>query len=1097
MRHLPELEPGTRIGPYVIREELGRGGIAVVFRARHATMPGRGSLAIKVAFRTNEQRDRRFIREFERLRVIAIPGVARVYEAGATEDLLWYVMDEIPGMSMDRRISSGSTPAKRVNIALETGARLMEVLAGIHRLSFIHRDIKPSNVLVDESHVVHVLDFGLVRLKERGDTLTRTGRLVGTVAFMSPEQTTGLPLTPGSDIFSAGLVIYEGLVGPRKRPHKQEEWLGRMCLQRVPPLCIQEPGIPRAVSALVDRMLSLDPHARPSAAECAAAFRDLSHGRGIPDWPDPPEFVAREVPLDELVHAFDPGSPPLQVIQGPAGSGRSRLVEQVQRRALLYGTARVTGRCRPEVPGGAVLDALVQLLLTHEDPEWRKKVTGPDASSLMAMWPTLPLASPPPSNVTPTLEGVAQAVAATIHRAVDSAGLMIVIEELDQVDGLTARVLQALVQHPPERMTILATHDIRWASDRATRLISSLEDKGRAVVRTLPDLTGAQATALAASLTNGDEEVSIEGGSPQRAREQGLTLLAARTGTSFPTIPANALPLALANRPLPESVLALLEIDPEALVHSGVLVRVSTGLYTLAGDAIRRSALSLLLDKRNAEDALADALIRGGMGAERWRDVATHMLRGRKPHRALGPAIQAAVYAAQAGHFDEARSWLMAIDPLPRDRNDPTYQSLRFELSWCRARTSLSTDLSRIREDLVSQARERAQTPKDRARVCLLEADLQVRQDRSDAALALCRQSAKEDPSPSMAARFELAAARIFLNQGRADRARKHLTRTNTLDRCPERALALADLSAMDGDARQTIKICQSAIAQAQSPEQAAGRANLMLRLGNAMSDIGDRPSATQAIYEAREVLQLLGDRPHLAEANVRTANLALGRGHPKAARIWLEPILAITRSFGLEMLRAETWRIKLAIATALGVKSDAQAAIAGWESGYQGPDEGWRHALARWHWSNKDLDPALEAAGVAFTPSAAGAHLAIDTAHILLITGDRTEASRILSPALDHTNAQGLEDLALLGELLAGAIAPEESSEWQHLLHRARANPWMELSLMCLALDGRRSLSLKDQDKARQSFLDLHNRAHHLGDTFHITIANLGLASC
>ena len=1099
MRNLPELESGCRIGPYVIREELGRGGIAVVYQAHHATLPGRGDLAIKVAFRTNEQRDKRFIREFERLRVIAIPGVARVYEAGATEDLLWFVMDEIPGVSMDRQIAAADGVAGRVQCALETGARLMDVLAGIHRMGFIHRDVKPSNVLVDQANGVHVLDFGLVRLKERGDTLTRTGRLVGTVAFMSPEQTTGLSLTSGSDVFSAALVLYEGLVGPRKRPHKQEEWLGRMCLQRVVPLCIREPRIPRGLSALIDQMLALDPHCRPSASEAANVFRELAHGRGLPDWPEPPEFVAREKELDALVHAFDPGSAPLQVLRGPAGSGRRRLLEQVQRRALLYGTPRISGRCKPEVSGGAILSALFQLLATHADPEWRAKVTGPDAHDLMAMWPTLPLTAPPPSTSTPTLEGVARAVAATLHRAVDSNGLMLVIEDLDQVDGLTARVLQALVEHPPERMAIFATFDDRWASSRAQRLVSSLSEKGKAVVRTLPDLTGAQASALAASLLSDGKSKEIGGGSPQRAREVGLRRLARRLGVGFPQIPASALPLALARRPLPGEVLAMLDIDAEPLVETGVLIQNSAGFFTLPGEAIRRSALALLPDRGAAEDALADALTRGGMGADRWRDVAAHMLRGRKPHRALGPAIQAAVHAVKSGHFDEARSWLMAIDPMPRDRTDPTYQVLRFELSWCRAQTSLATDLSRIREDLVEQARDRSRTDEEQARVTRLTAILRVRQDRTEEALALCATSAKRswDCTTPLSAQFALQAARIHLDRGESEDAQPHLEAAGAMKRSPAHALAEADLADMDGDVQRCIQICREAIAQAGAPDQAAARANLALRLGTALSHSGDRPSATQAIHEARDVLRTHGHRAHIAEADIRAAELALGRGHPSTARIGLDPIIAITRSFGMLRVRAEAWRLKLAIATAIGNTAGAQATIASWDADYRGDDVGWRQAKARWHWSKKDLGRALKIAEAPFQPTPAGAHLAIDQAHILLTSGERAAASRTLGPALDYASAQGLGDLSLMGSLLAGAIAPEDDSTWAALLGQARANPWMELSLMCLALDGRRWLAMGERARARQSFTDLHSRAHHLGDELKISVANLGFRAC
>ncbi len=1099
MRHLPELEPGTQLGPYVISDELGRGGIAVVYRAQHSTLPSQGALAIKVAFRTNEQRDKRFIREFERLRVIAIPGVARVYEAGATEDLLWYAMDEIPGISMDRQIASSDGVEGRVQTALETGARLMDVLAGIHRLGFIHRDIKPSNVLVDTTNGVHVLDFGLVRLKERGDTLTRTGRLVGTVAFMSPEQTTGLPLTSGTDIFSAALVLYEGLVGPRQRPHRQEEWLGRMCLQRVVPLCIVNPRIPRGLSSLVDRMLALDPHARPSASECAAAFRELAHGRGQLDWPDPPEFVGREKELDALVHAFDPGSPPLQILSGPTGSGRRRLLEQVQRRALLYGTPRITGQCIPEVSGGAVLAAMLQLLATRADPEWRAKITDTDAAYLMAMWPTLPLTAPPPSTTTPTLEGVAHSVAATLKRAVDTNGLMLVIEDLDQVDGLTARVVQALVDDPPERMAVFATYDDRWATDRSKRLVSSLSEKGKAMVRSLPDLTTEQASALAGSLVPDSVKEGIEGGSPQRAREVGLRRLAHRLGEGFPQLPASSLPLGIARRPLPREVLALLDIDPEPLLESGIIVQDGAGLYSLTGEALKRNALALIPDRRSAEDALADALTRGGMGAERWRDVATHMLRGRRPYRALGPAIQAAVHAAHSSNFDEARCWLMAIDPMPRDRSDPTYQALRFELSWCRARTSLATDLARIREDLVDQAQDRARTDDDHARVAEIKAILRVRQDRADEALALCAASAKGKwaESPALSDRFALRAARIHLNQGRHARVPALLAAAGGLTRTPEHALAQADLATLQGDVQGCINICRAGIAHAHAPDQAAHRANLALRLGSALEQSGDRPSATQAIYNAGEVLHHHGHRAHIAEADVRAADLALGRGHPSAARILLDPVIAITRSFGLLRIQAEAWRLKLAIATTVGDKAAARAAKAGWNKNYRGDDSGWVHANARWHWAEKDLDKALAAAEAPFSLSAAGTHLAIDRAHMLLCSGDRAEASRVLGPALDHATSNGLHDLSLLGSLVAGAIAPEQDEAWAGLLRQARSNPWMELSLMCLALDGRRRMAMGDQDLARKAYSDLHNRAHHLGDELKISVANLGLRTC
>jgi hypothetical protein len=148
-------------------------------------------------------------------------------------------------------------------------------------------------------------------------------------------------------------------------------------------------------------------------------------------------------------------------------------------------------------------------------------------------------------------------------------------------------------------------------------------------------------------------------------------------GSAFATVPAQALPLALTERALPGAVLAELQIDPDPLVAQGTLVQDARGLYSISGGALRRSALAMMPDRRSAEDRLADAITRGGMGSERWRDVARHRLRGARPAKALGPAIQAAVHAVRTGQFQEARAWLMSIDPPRPDRPDLPVSALR------------------------------------------------------------------------------------------------------------------------------------------------------------------------------------------------------------------------------------------------------------------------------------------------------------------------------------------------------------------------------------------------------------------------------------
>ena len=619
------------------------------------------------------------------------------------------------------------------------------------------------------------------------------------------------------------------------------------------------------------------------------------------------------------------------------------------------------------------------------------------------------------------------------------------------------------------------------------------------MIHTLSDLSMAQASTLASSLIGDDIGLTVDGASPQRAREGGLDRLSQRMGEQYASLSPQVLPLALARRPLPGAVLAVMDIDPAPLMEAGVMIQDSRGLYDIAGDAIRTSALALLPDRGAAEDRLAVAITRGGMGAERWRDVATHRLRGRQPSRALGPAIQAAVHAARVGHYDEARAWLMAIDPLPRNNADPVYQSLRFELSWCRAQTSLATDMSRIREDLLHQARERAQGELDQAKVMALETQLLVRKGKVDAALRRCQDGAGHAwTNPEQQAKpFALQAARICLNLGLTDPTSELLESTKSLKSQPAHALATAALMMLQGDVMGCLRATRSAIAQAHAPDLAGARARLSLRLGSALMQTGERPDATQAILRAREELRIRGHRADIAQANIRAADLALGRGHVSAARNWLEPVLPIAQSFGLSRVEAEVWRLKLCCATMLGDDDAAREATTRWRSGYRGPAVGWQHAQARWWWAQKKLDEALATIAAPFTPTYAGCRLAIDHAHLLLHTGDRASASRVLSPALEHAEGSGLADLSMLAHLVAGAIAPEDDTTWKELMRSARANPWMELSLMSLAMDGQRSLTLGAKAQARERFTELHERVHHLEAHLMTEIANLGMRRC
>ena len=1091
MRSLPAITAGDTLGDYTIGPELGRGGIAVVHEATHKTVRGQTSLAIKIANRTSPQRDLRFVREFERTRVIALPGVPRVYDVGMTDELVWFVMDRVPGKPIHRLMQDTPDLNERIGIALEAGARMCDVLAGIHRLGFIHRDVKPSNVLVSDDMETHLLDFGLVRLQERGDTLTRAGRLVGTVAFMSPEQTTGLPLTPGSDVFSAGLLLYEGLLGPRPRPAKQEEWLGRMCLQQITPMSIREPKISRALSTVVERMLALDPHARPTAAEAADMLRQVAKDRrrAPADWPDPPKFVGRDDEVDRCFDAFRPGHQKLLVIEGDVGSGRRRLLEQVQRRSLLYGTPRVTGVCRPHIMGGAVEQILKEIFQTHADPEWRIKVAGSDVGTLLSMWPSLPLPVPPASDHAPTLNEVAQAAAKTVQRSVDSTGLMVVFERLDQVDSLTARMIQMLQADAPDRLAIMAVMEPRWASARAVKLVDHLELTDRAIRIALPPLSSPQATELAQSLNDGQPMPPIDGGSPQLCRERGLTVLAQRRGEVRPEMVENLAVLGLATFPLPAPVLRLLDIDPDHWLEQGVL-RVEGDGYVLADNWLRQRAQGLISNRMAVEDALADALTRANVGEGRWENIARHRIQGRDPNRALPYAIRAAVQATEGSRFTDARAWLMAIDPLKRDRDDPTYKALRFDLAWARAVTSLRTELSRVRDDLVAQARVRATTIDDKHRCDIIEVELATRQGRHDDAVALLERTSELD-DPAVPAWRALKAARVRLDQGLPSEARKHLKGTESLGAHPNRALVGIDLALLEGRADTALEGCRQAIARGGLNQREPYLGVILLRRGWGLLAIGDRVGATQAAHRAEALLAKHGHRGRHTEAQHLVALLALGRGQPRAARLLLDPMITAARSFGLSHLHTLGSALKLRVAAAMNDKVAARSIMAASTRDEQTSSPDWRLSQARWHRSQRNLDDAVRVARWGRPKNPAQVFLCIESARLRLATGDMDSATAIIDEALAVCDEKNYRELALLASLVRGALGLMDEEEWQRILHKSRSSPWVELSLTALAMAGRRLLRQGAVDDARPLFQTLLQRADHLDHHYHRVVSN------
>jgi eukaryotic-like serine/threonine-protein kinase len=265
------IEGKTLGGRYRLGPVLGRGGMSTVYRAEDLRLER--TVAVKVMSAALAEHDpvsiARFEREARAAASLTHPGIATVYDTGVEGDSRYIVMELAPGRSLQTIIQQEAPlpPARAAEIA----AKVADVLSVAHSAGIVHRDIKPGNVMVAANGSVKVLDFGIARASG-GATLTQVHSVVGTVAFMSPEQAMGQPTDSRSDIYSLGCVLYAMLAA---EPPFMAEVTAAVLHQHtsVPPRPLHEvaPNVPPALDALVMEMLAKDPAQRP---QTAAEVRD-------------------------------------------------------------------------------------------------------------------------------------------------------------------------------------------------------------------------------------------------------------------------------------------------------------------------------------------------------------------------------------------------------------------------------------------------------------------------------------------------------------------------------------------------------------------------------------------------------------------------------------------------------------------------------------------------------------------------------------------------------------------------------------------------------------------------------------------------------
>jgi serine/threonine protein kinase len=278
---------GKTLSHYQITEQLGEGGMGVVYKARDTHLDRAAAIKVLPAEKVADpDRKHRFVQEAKAASALNHPNIITIYDIDQADGIDFIAMEYVSGKTLDALI-----PRKgmRLSLALKYAIQIADALAKAHAAGIVHRDLKPSNLMVNDDGTAKILDFGLAKLTEQvqgdefastatvdaaGKAITEKGVIIGTVAYMSPEQAEGRTVDPRSDIFSFGSVLYEMITG-------QRAFQGDTKMSTISAILNKEPAplsaeIPHDLERIIARCLRKDPARRfQTMADLKVALQDL------------------------------------------------------------------------------------------------------------------------------------------------------------------------------------------------------------------------------------------------------------------------------------------------------------------------------------------------------------------------------------------------------------------------------------------------------------------------------------------------------------------------------------------------------------------------------------------------------------------------------------------------------------------------------------------------------------------------------------------------------------------------------------------------------------------------------------------------------
>jgi hypothetical protein len=497
-----QVRAGDTLGRYELGDEIGEGGMATVFRARDKEL--RRDVAVKVLFPHLARRTevvRRFHREARAAANLEHPNILRIYDVGGGEqdDPPFIVMELIRGRTLLEEIEQRGAVFAEVVACM--GALLADALAAAHAKGIIHRDIKPSNVLIAEGGRLLLADFGVARLETEDSSLvTRTGALLGTPAYMSPEQAGGDTATTKSDLYSLGATLYQlstSLLPYSGSPAKVMSMIATGALVSA---VRRRAEVGPDLSRIIDRLMSTDQAARPeSAAAVAIELRGLAAASGLGDATE--ELAAYFANPDAFLEDRTP-----KVVTAIVAAGKKAIAESRLPRAMA-----LADRASALAPEDPAVKTLVETVTEGDRATRRNKLLAIGAAGVLAIGGSvfgvmkLTGGDPPPPDAA-VIAQVADAAPAIADAAVLEPDAAIIDEPRD------ADVTPDAVAKPP-RDAALAKRDAATLEQPDAGVAVAVTPPDAATIFTVPPDAAAAPTGEAKITITNDTwcDVSIDG----------------------------------------------------------------------------------------------------------------------------------------------------------------------------------------------------------------------------------------------------------------------------------------------------------------------------------------------------------------------------------------------------------------------------------------------------------------------------------------------------------------------------------------------------------------------------------------------------------